>query len=202
MARPRKNEHIKEQLLDVGLTTLLAKGYHGTGIKEILDQLGVPKGSFYHYFKSKEAFAAEVITYYAKDLNTRLMHQVSASACATSGINGLDALKLIFQMLVKEHSEGYKGCILGALASEIAESSDLCRAALRKEVTNWQSLLQSMIRHGQDQQVIRDDVDVSVLTRMVWNCWEGAVISVKIQDSLHVVEEVPDVMLDVMLAKR
>ena len=47
---------------------LSEQGYHGTGLKEILDQVRVPKGSFYHYFASKEAFTAEIISDYSRTL--------------------------------------------------------------------------------------------------------------------------------------
>src|ERR1700746_424970 len=51
----------REHLIEIGLQRIHKTGYSGTGVTEILDLAGVPKGSFYHYFRSKEAFAQEVI---------------------------------------------------------------------------------------------------------------------------------------------
>lgn len=197
MARPRKNEHIKEELLSVGLDTLLTNGYHGTGIKEVLDKLGVPKGSFYHYFKSKEAFAAEVIHFYARDLNQRLMEKT-----AGKGKTGLEAIKLAFSLLVDEYRQGMSGCILGALASEISETSEVCRLAIHKEVENWTRLLQLLVKQGQESGEIRTDLDDQMLARMVWNCWEGAVLRMKIESSSVAVEEVVNVMFEAILKHR
>lgn len=194
MARPRKNEHIKEQLLEVGLEALLAKGYHGTGIKEVLDKLGVPKGSFYHYFPSKEQFAAEVIRFYADDLNQRL-----AGAVANQGETGLPALKRAFRILLDEHQAGSRGCILGALASEIAETSEVCRLALLKEVENWHGMMTAIILQGQASGEIRTDVKADTLARMAWNCWEGSVLRMKIEDKAEPTVEVVEVLFDVML---
>jgi TetR/AcrR family transcriptional repressor of nem operon len=194
MARPRKNEHIKEQLLNVGLETLLTNGYHGTGIKEVLDKLGVPKGSFYHYFRSKEVFAAEVIKFYADDLNHRL-----SAAVADKGELGLPALKHAFRLLVSEHKEGSGGCILGALASEIAETSDVCRLALQTEVDNWHCMMMVIIQQGQDTGEIRTDLDARMLAKMAWNCWEGSVLRMKIEGRPDPTEEVVEVMFDAML---
>ena len=194
MSRPRKNEHIKEQLLDVGLEALLANGYHGTGIKEVLDKLGVPKGSFYHYFRSKEAFAAEIIKFYADDLNHRL-----AEAIANKGELGLPALKRAFRVLLDEHEEGSRGCILGALASEIAETSEVCRMALLKEVDNWQAMMATIIQQGQNTGDIRTDLSSEVLARMAWNCWEGSVLRMKIENRTEPCVEVVEVMFEAML---
>jgi TetR/AcrR family transcriptional repressor of nem operon len=197
MARPRKNEHIKEQLLEVGLETLLAKGYHGTGIKEVLDKLGVPKGSFYHYFKSKEAFAAEIIHFYAEDLNQRLL-----TNAAGGQKTGLNAIKSAFSMLVDEYKQGKSGCILGALASEIAETSELCRLAVSKEVENWNRMTALLIEQGQLSGEVRTDLDAAVLSRLLWNCWEGGVLRVKIEATSEPVEEVLNVMFDAILASK
>lgn len=197
MARPRKNEHIKDELLSAGLDTLLTKGYHGTGIKEVLDKLGVPKGSFYHYFKSKEAFAAEVVHFYARELNERIL-----GVMAGSKKTGLIAIKHAFMLMVEEYRSGTCGCILGALASEISETSETCRLAILKEVENWNSMLAVLVTQGQKEGVIRTDLDAELLAKMLWNCWEGGVLRMKVEASPKAVEDVVNVMFDAILLKK
>lgn len=53
-------------LVRAGLEALTEKGFSSTGIDEVLKRVGVPKGSFYHYFDCKEAFGAELIDRYAR----------------------------------------------------------------------------------------------------------------------------------------
>ena len=60
MARPSA----KEQLIAAGLAILHERGFNGSGVQDITDAAGVPKGSFYNHFESKEAFAAEVLEHY------------------------------------------------------------------------------------------------------------------------------------------
>src|SRR5258705_10716495 len=48
-------------LLEAGKEIMFEKGYSNTGIQEVLSSVGVPKGSFYHYFESKEDFALKII---------------------------------------------------------------------------------------------------------------------------------------------
>ena len=55
----------RETLLRAGVAALTEKGFSATGIDEILRSVNVPKGSFYHYFGSKESFGAELIDIYA-----------------------------------------------------------------------------------------------------------------------------------------
>jgi len=194
MARPRKNEHIKEELLQVGLDTLLTNGYHGTGIKEVLDKLGVPKGSFYHYFKSKERFAAEVVHFYARNLNNRM-----AGVMAGAQKTGLAAIKQAFMRLVDEYRAGMCGCILGALASEISGTSEECRLAILQEVERWNAMLAALVKQGQKDGDIRNDLDAEFLAKMLWNCWEGGVLRMKVEASPTAVEDVVNHMFDAIL---
>jgi len=62
----------RESLVRAGLVALTEKGFSATGIDEILKAVGVPKGSFYHYFDSKEAFGAELIDRYGQYFARRL----------------------------------------------------------------------------------------------------------------------------------
>ena len=58
-------QQTKELLLAKGAEILHRKGFHDSGIQEVLEATGVPKGSFYYYFKSKEDFGLQVIDIYA-----------------------------------------------------------------------------------------------------------------------------------------
>ncbi|MBW1898902.1 MAG: TetR/AcrR family transcriptional regulator, partial [Deltaproteobacteria bacterium] len=57
-------ENIKQKILAAGASIIHRKGYNHTGIQEILQTVGVPKGSFYFYFKNKEDFGLQVIDYF------------------------------------------------------------------------------------------------------------------------------------------
>src|ERR1700747_145759 len=62
----------RDALVRAGVVMLTEKGYSATGIEEVLRSVDVPKGSFYHYFPSKEAFGAELIESYASYFSRKL----------------------------------------------------------------------------------------------------------------------------------
>ena len=72
----RDAKELKEKLLDRGVALLMEQGYHGTGLQELVQSVGVPKGSFYNYFESKEAFSAEVVAHYIEPFIKRLDAQL------------------------------------------------------------------------------------------------------------------------------
>ena len=69
---PSAKATTKAALVDAGTQLILEQGYHHTGIQEVLQAAGVPKGSFYYYFPSKEAFGREVIAQFAAAYVERL----------------------------------------------------------------------------------------------------------------------------------
>ena len=69
---PRAKTTTKATLIDVGTRLILEQGYHQTGIQDVLRAAGVPKGSFYYYFPSKEAFGQAVIAQFAAAYLARL----------------------------------------------------------------------------------------------------------------------------------
>ena len=89
MARPRKSEQSRQLLLDIGSPMLIEHGHHGTGIKQVLDAVGVPKGSFYNFFPSKEAFVAGIIYQYgeqaAEEFRLALAGHEQAAAVVQNG---------------------------------------------------------------------------------------------------------------------
>ena len=60
-------QETKSSLLEHGVQLMLGRGYHSTGIHDLLVTAGVPKGSFYHHFKNKEDFGLQVMGRYADD---------------------------------------------------------------------------------------------------------------------------------------
>lgn len=69
----------RENLLNQGVSLLMLQGFHGTGLKEILDAVQIPKGSFYSYFSSKEDFAAASIIHYIATYVDRLQSYLEQS---------------------------------------------------------------------------------------------------------------------------
>jgi len=119
VVRAVKKQINREKLLDQGVNMLMAQGYHGTGLQEILDAVRIPKGSFYNYFDSKEAFCAEVIEYYIEPFIVQLQSHLQ-----NPNADGLTALKVYFNELISELEKNQftGGCLLGNLMGELDDN--------------------------------------------------------------------------------
>ena len=188
------DKHIKkDQLLDQGVSLLLEKGYHGVGLKEILDTVRIPKGSFYNYFDSKEQFAAAAISHYIEPFILRL-----SAHMATPQLNGLTALQTYYRELIAEVAQsGFKGgCLLGNLLGEIGDTSSLCRQALVEAVARYTRLQKTALERGQQQGQVRLDRSAQDMADLLFNAWQGALLRMKAEQSVQPLQAVCRDLLD------
>ncbi len=182
----------REKLLDQGVSLLMAQGYHGTGLKELLDTVQIPKGSFYNYFGSKEAFGAEVIGHYIAPFIAQLKEHLHDRR-----YDALSALTLYFDELIRlaQQENFHGGCLLGNLMGEIGDTSEVCRIALKSAVADYRDLLQHGLQQAQQQGVIRSDKSAHRMADLLVDSWQGALLRMKIEQSVEPLERCCDDLL-------
>lgn len=158
----------------------MEQGYHGTGLKAILDAVQIPKGSFYNYFGSKENFGAEVIQHYIDPFIKQLTAHLQQSED-----DALGALQCYFNEAIAElEKTGLKGgCLLGNLMGEIGDTSELCQKSLQSAVNRYRDLLQSGLAKAQQQGTVRSDKPAKDMADLLVNAWQGALLRMKIEKS-------------------
>jgi TetR/AcrR family transcriptional repressor of nem operon len=179
MARPRLSAKTREQLLEQGVASFLYNGFHGTGIKEVLDKVNVPKGSFYNYFESKEAFAAAAIRHYADCFAEKMRKAVAAAPDPYTGLR-----QFLEGLMVDFEAAGYVGgCLIANLGGEL-EGNETCRDTLAEAFSGWRDGVAEILRHSQQLGLVRTDLDATDLADLLTEAWEGAVIRMKLERSL------------------
>ncbi len=180
MPRTSKKLTNRENLLSQGVTLLMQQGYHGTGLKEILDAVQIPKGSFYNYFGSKENFAAEAIQHYINPFIDQLSRHLQ-----NPDNDALGALLCYFNELISEleKAEYQGGCLLGNLMGEIGDTSELCKKSLQSAVHRYRDLLQTGLLKAQQEGTVRGDKSAEEMADLLVNMWQGALLRMKIEQS-------------------
>lgn len=191
MARPRQSEATRRRLLDEGVTAFLEHGYHGTGLKALLDEVNVPKGSFYNYFESKEEFAVAAIRHYAGCLSEKMDQALAGAPDPVTGLH-----RFFKSLMADFEASGYiGGCLIANLGGEL-EGSDACRKTLADAFHGWRDRVSQALRDGQQLGLVRSDIDSANLADLLTEAWEGAVIRMKIEQSLAPLERVLERLLD------
>lgn len=183
----------RKKLLDQGVVLLTELGYHGTGLKKILETVNIPKGSFYNYFQSKEQYCAEVISHYINPFIQRLSNHLQ-----NPELDGLGALKLYYQELIAEiEQSNYKGgCLLGNLMGEIGDTSEICRSSLMTAVNRYSNLQQFALERAQQEGKVRNDRSAKSMADLLLNNWQGALLRMKIEQSVQPLNEFCQTLLD------
>jgi TetR/AcrR family transcriptional regulator, transcriptional repressor for nem operon len=179
MPRP-PNPEVRRRLLAAGLELVHAHGFAASGVKDITDAAGVPKGSFYAYFASKEAFAAAILEHYWTDIETRLLPILDADGSTQERITGF------FHALADEHEAGdfLLGCLVGNLSLELGGSSEPVRAELIRILDRWDTAITTCVRSGQrGPGDIRADLAAGELAPQLIEAWEGAALRGKVTRS-------------------
>ena len=169
-------ETTRDVLLNAGRRIFLERGYNHSGIESILQSAGVPKGSFYHYFGSKEEFGLEVLDRFAACVDADLDQYLS-----NRDLRPLERLAKHGES-VCERLEGHKcrnGCLVGNLSQEMADQSESFRARLDEIFHNWRDRYAACLKEARDSGEIAAELDVRDLADFWLSGWQGAVLRSK-----------------------
>ena len=171
----------KTHLLDIGYQLIAKKGFTAVGIKQILDTAGIPKGSFYHYFASKEAFGEAIIDTYFTNYKTRLDN------IARQDINAQQKIYNYFQNWYDTQQNGCDDgkCLVVKLSAEVADMSEPMRIALNagyQQTVNW---LSDQIKAGwSDGSIVQpDNIAAESIAKRWYFAWLGASLIAKISQT-------------------
>ncbi|MDM7950543.1 TetR/AcrR family transcriptional regulator [Hydrogenophaga sp.] len=170
----------RELLVRTGVAVLTEKGYSAVGIDEILRIAQVPKGSFYHYFDSKEAFGQVLIDAYA----SYFAHKLDRWFLGVP-VPPLQRLRhFIEDAKAGMARHGFRrGCLVGNLGQEMGTLPESFRVQLQMVFRDWQSRTAGCLAEAQQAGEIPPQLDCSALAQFFWIGWEGAVLRAKLERS-------------------
>lgn len=176
IARTAAKQDVRTALLKTGMETMFEKGYSNTGIQEILSILNVPKGSFYHYFDSKESYAVEIIRYFDQGYAANLV-QLLRNPNETP----LQRLRTYCNshLATLEAQQCRRGCLIGNLSQEMSDQSEVLRKELCVVLYKWRDLVASCIEEGQQCHEIVNTASPVALAELFLSAWSGAVMRSK-----------------------
>ncbi len=186
-----------QNIIEAAAPLIHRRGFHHTGLKEIVEAAGVPKGSFYFYFKSKEDFGLALIDHYSQSL-----YEDAPALGDASEKPALERLRKAFEahrdIRVGQGCEG--GCPLGNLAQEMSDLSPRMRERLQKNFNAIVANIASLLREARERGEVPDDLDIDQTAGFIFDAWEGALLRMKTEKSVEPVDRFLRVVFDKVLA--
>jgi TetR/AcrR family transcriptional repressor of nem operon len=179
-ARSQAGTDARTHILDAAQRLVAARGFTGVGLSEILASAGVPKGSFYHWFASKEAFGSDLLEHYFSnylgDLDRLLQDERVPARQRLAN----------YWRFWRDNQEGndLEGkCLAVKLGAEVSDISEDMRNALRAGTSAIVGRLSQAVREGLEDGSIVTSVDPKDLAETLYQLWLGASIMTKIARS-------------------
>ena len=159
---------------------MLQKSFHSVGLNEILSAVKVPKGSFYHYFQSKEQFGVELLKHYVAGASSYKRRALLTTELSENPFERL--LAYLDLHIAKLMDNGcHCSCLIAKLATEVATFSDDMRAVLAEGAREWTGYLEKVLIEGQEKGVIRKGLDPKATALLIHDLWMGASLRMQVE---------------------
>lgn len=170
----------RQTILDTAERLMVQKGYSAVGLTEVLTAAGVPKGSFYHYFNSRDAFGEAMLQNYFADYLAN-MNRIIASP----GVSPAGQLMTYWQQFYdKQTVDDCQGrCLVVKLAAEVSDLSEPMRLILRQGTAGILDRLERMLAAGVEDGSVSLQVTPAAAANTLYSAWVGASILAKINRS-------------------
>ncbi|MEL6461389.1 MAG: TetR family transcriptional regulator C-terminal domain-containing protein [Cyanobacteria bacterium J06636_27] len=184
----------KGKLLEAGLNLLYSQGFSASGVQEIADASGVPKGSFYNYFKNKEDFGLQVLDYYTENLSGYLEQNLLKAEGSP-----LSRLQRMFDNWIHKLENRCLGCLAGNLSQELANQNPVFQKALEKSFNKLQSYYSACLEEAKQAGEIDKNANPELLAAFIYNSWQGALVRAKSQGDLEALKDFKKVIFEILL---
>ncbi len=159
----------REHILKKGIELITEKGFHNTGISEILLSASVPKGSFYHYFGSKNEFGREIVETASAEFLNCLQEYCNRD------LPPLERLRLYMEDKIEHMTPCQCNCLFGKLSQEVGEETPELADSLQAVFNSWNRILADLLREARERGELKNSEDPEMLARFILAGWEGAI---------------------------
>jgi len=173
-----EQQSVRQHILATGRAIIMGKGYSGVGLNEILSAAGVPKGSFYHYFKSKELFGKAMLEDYVDAYLAELDAMLAADG--SSGLVRLMRYWDSWLVLADDACAGSK-CLVVKLSGEVADMSEAMREVLLQGTNRIVQRIADCIADGLADGSVRAGVSAQQTALALYEMWLGAALLTKLR---------------------
>src|SRR2546421_2451227 len=184
---------LRDDILQAGLRVMFRCGYQRASVRDICAAAGAPQGSFTNHFRSKEAFAAEVLDRYF-DYLKRLMTQALNDETLTPRQRLKRYLDIITGKL--ERDRWAIGCLIGDFSLETSSHSKRLRERLDAIFQEWRTPFASCIAAAQSAGEVDSKFHATELAEFLLASWEGAILRMKVEQGPAALERFKTIVFE------
>ncbi|MBE9047312.1 TetR family transcriptional regulator C-terminal domain-containing protein [Pleurocapsales cyanobacterium LEGE 10410] len=188
----------RNELIKVGKEIVVRQGFKSASLNDILTTAGVPKGSFYYYFSSKDDFGLAIVDDFAQEYRERL-----ETILEDRQHSPLIRLRNYFETKIAEMEscQCSDGCLIGNLAQELSAQNELFRDRLNQVFAEWEQYFVRCLAAADEAGEISGERDLDNLAKFILSSWEGAILQAKVAKSVTPMQTFVDVLFEQVLSQ-
>jgi TetR/AcrR family transcriptional repressor of nem operon len=189
-------ENTRADIITAGSELIARGGFSQTGLDKILRKAKVPKGSFYYYFASKEAFGLAVIDHFASQMLKSLR-----TSLQVPGVPPLERLRRFMNSGLEriENNACKRGCLLGDLGQELAHQNETFRKRLEAVFEEWTGEIARVLEEAQHTGSLSVALNSKQLADFILSGWEGAILRAKVCGSVAPMRQFMEILFGSIL---
>lgn len=166
----------RKRILESAHHIMAGRGYVAVGLNEVLAEAGVPKGSFYHWFSSRDSFGHALVVHYFDDYLATTDRTVARQA--KGAVRLLEFWQRFYEMQTFDRCTGK--CLVVKLGAEVADLSESMRLALNEGIDAVVERVERMISEGLEDGSVEIEGCPHDVARSLYDAWIGASVIAKI----------------------
>jgi len=172
----------REKIIQKGAELIYSQGFNATGLQQILKAAGVPKGSFYFYFESKEDFGLAVIDHFSATISD--IFSICLNDRETPPMKRLVHLLDYFEDSFQKTGCSC-GCPIGNLSLELADTNERLRLHLQSVIEKLVVKIESCLKEAQRDKSLPADLNTFDAAHFVFHGFEGAILNMKVAKNIE-----------------
>lgn len=190
---------LREDILDAGLQVMYRAGYEGSSVRDICAEAGAPQGSFTNHFRSKEAFAREVLDRYFSHTK-----ELVKQALNDKSLTPRQRLKRYLDIITGrlESANWNRGCLIGDFSLEASPQSELLRERLEAIFHEWRTPFAACIAEAQAAGEIDARFEPTELAEFLLASWEGAILRMKVERGPAALERFKSIIFETVFKEQ
>jgi TetR/AcrR family transcriptional repressor of nem operon len=194
-----KNSPTRDRLIAEGLKSLVLHGFDGAGLNAILHAAGVPKGSFYYFFKSKEEFAHAVLEAYE-----RRADEEQGAIFKDTSRSPMQRLRDYFDVIGRGHLAEVPlgGCLFGVLSQTAAARSPEFKARLAQVFSTWEAELAELLEEAKSAGEVDPRLDTKEAAAFLIDSFEGMLVRLKVENNRNALRRFQRMAIEPLAIKK
>lgn len=190
----------QQRILDSARELIFARSYADVGVADICEHAGVKKGSFYHFYPSKQALTLAVLDAQFIDIKEKLIDEAFAEDLPPlARLERFAELAYRFQKQVSKETGQVLGCPFGNLANELSTQDELIRERLQQTFGKLQMLFSGVLQSAQQRGELAAQVDAAATAQAMLAYFEGVLLLAKNQNNPELIRQLLPAMVQMRI---